>query len=462
MKNRKEKDSLGSITVPANAYYGSHTSRSLSNFPISGQTNHYSLIKAVVTIKKAAALVNLKLGLLDEKKSKAIITACNEILSGKFTDQFVVDVYQAGAGTSLNMNVNEVIANRANELLGAKLGSYKFIHPNDHVNMSQSTNDVVPTALRIAILGELPKLTKSLNELSKALTGKSKEFSKIVKTGRTHLQDALPLTLGHEFGAYAKAIEKDIMRIKRVSNSFYEIGIGGTAVGTGVNSHPRYHRLMVQELKTITKLPLRSSGNLFESMQNAEDFLDLSSSFRTLSQTLIRIGNDLRLLSSGPKTGFAEITLPAVQPGSSIMPGKVNPSIIEMLTMVCFQVIGYDQAILLASQAGQLELNVFYPLIGHNLLEQMKLLTNAINVFTKKCVTGIKANKEMSDFWLQRSSGIAAVLNPYFGFAKTAQLVKESLKTGKSVKELAIKKGLISPQQSEEIFNITHLTTPQK
>lgn len=458
MKLRTETDSLGNIQLPAHVYYGSHTARSLVNFPISGHISHPTLIKSIVVIKKAAAAVNQSCNLLDRSKSETIIQACNELLSGKFLSQFVVDVYQAGAGTSLNMNVNEVIANRANELLGAKLGTYKFIHPNDHVNMSQSTNDVIPTAIRIAVLTELPALLKTVQDLVKALTQKSKAFAQVIKSGRTHLQDALPLTLGQEFGVYAKAVQKDSKRIIRASQNLYEIGIGGTAVGTGVNSHPKYQKLMVKELRKTTSLALQSSGDLFESMQNAADFLDISSSFRTLSQTLIRIGNDLRLLSSGPKAGFAEITLPAVQPGSSIMPGKVNPSVVEMLTMVCFQVIGYDQAILLSTEAGQLELNVFYPLIGHNILEQIKLLTNAISIFTKKCVSGITVNKEMCEFWLERSSGIAAVLNPYLGYTKTAELVKESLKRNKSLKQLVIVKNLLTQKQINKLFSAEYLT----
>lgn len=459
-KTRLENDSLGKVLVTKDAYYGSHTARSLSNFPISGQTNHLPLIKAIVSVKKAAASVNHTLKLLDGNKAASIIQACNEILSDKFSDQFVTDVYQAGAGTSLNMNVNEVIANRANELLSAKLGTYKFIHPNDHVNMSQSTNDVIPVAIQIAILMELPALTKAIYDLEKALSKKSREFAQIVKSGRTHLQDALPLTLGNEFGAYAKAIKKDQLRVIRASHNLFDIGIGGTAVGTGLNSHPKYHRFMVKELSILTKLKLRSSDNLFESMQNAADFLDLSSCFRTLSQSLIRIGNDLRLLSSGPKTGLAEISLPAVQPGSSIMPGKVNPSIIEMLTMVCFQVIGFDHAILLASQAGQLELNFFYPLIVYNLLEQMKLLTNAISIFTDKCVVGIKVNKQMCKFWLNRGNGIAAILNPYLGYAKSAELVKESLKRDIPFHKLVLEKGLLTKSQVNSIFSIDKLTKP--
>ncbi len=434
--------------IRQNIYYGRQTKRALDNFPISGLKSHQVYINSIVIIKKAAAIINSRLNLLDKKKAEAIITACDEILTGKFSDQFIVDVYQAGAGTSLNMNINEVVANRAN------------VHPNDHVNMSQSTNDVIPTAIRISSLLILPKLLKQLKNLTKSLEEKSIQFEKTIKSGRTHLQDALPITLGQEFGAYAKAITNDYERIEKSAKNLQKIGIGGTAVGTGINTHPKYHNLMISELKRLTKLPLRSAGNLFESMQNTADFLDLSGSLRTLSQTLIRTGNDLRLLSSGPNTGFAEITLPEVQAGSSIMPGKINPSIVEMLTMVCFQVIGYDQAILLASMSGQLELNIMLPLIAYNLLEQIKILTNSIEAFNNKCVMGITANRQMCQFWFERSSGIAAILNPYLGYDTVTKLVKESLKKNMSLKKLIIEKKLLDIKIINKIFQISSLTKP--
>ncbi|MBI4991095.1 aspartate ammonia-lyase [Candidatus Gottesmanbacteria bacterium] len=459
-KTRLEKDILGTIKIPINAYYGAQTQRALDNFPISGLKSHQVYISSIAFIKKAAAITNNKLNLLNNRKAEAIITACDEILKGKFCDQFIVDIYQAGAGTSHNMNVNEIIANRANEILGAPLGSYKYIHPNDDVNMSQSTNDVIPTAIRISCLFLLPKLLKSLNDLAESFSKKSKEFSGIIKSGRTHLQDALPVTLGQEFEAYAKAISYDRQRIEKSAKNLLRIGIGGTAVGTGINTHPKYHLLMISELKKLTKLPLKSSGNLFESMQNTADFLDLSGSLCILSQTLIRIGNDLRLLSSGPRTGFAEVTLFAVQPGSSIMPGKVNPGVVEMLTMVCFQVIGFDQAILLASVSGQLELNVWLPLIAYNLLEQIRLLTNAVQVFEDKCVSKITANENMCRFWLERSLGIAAILNPYLGYEKVVQLVKEALNKNISIKELIKEKKFLNPKIMKKIFEIKNLTRP--
>ncbi len=450
-KFRIEKDALGKIKVPKDTYYGIETQRAINNFSISGQIPYQEYTFALVLIKKAAAKVNYELKLLDKKLSQAITAACNEILSGKFLDQFVVDPYQAGAGTSHHMNINEVIANRANEILGAKLGSYRFIDPHDHVNMSQSTNDVIPTAIRLSALKLIPLLISNLKDLINAFSDKEQKFSKIIKTGRTHLQDALPVTLGQEFSGYKTAIINDLNRIDQAKVSLLRIGIGGTAVGTGINTHPRYKAMMIKELSSLTAFHLKSPDNLFESMQNTADFLHFSASLRTLAQTFIRIGNDLRLLSSGPSGGIAEIKLPPVQEGSSIMPGKINPSIVEMLTMVCFQVIGLDQAILLSSMSGQLELNIFLPLIAHNVLTQIKLLTNAIEVFTKKCVIGIEANDNMCKNWFEKSTGVAAVLNPKLGYRKTAELVNKSLAKGIPIRNLV---------RNKKIFSPSSLTTP--
>ncbi|MCL4339188.1 aspartate ammonia-lyase [Patescibacteria group bacterium] len=459
-KWRNESDSLGKLKIPTNAYWGIHTQRAITNFPFASVKQHSEYILATVIIKRAAAAINNKLGIISNKKSLAIINACDEILAGKFSDQFVVNPYQAGAGTSHNMNVNEVIANRANQILGAPLGSYRFINPNDDINMSQSTNDVIPSAIRISTLMILPKFFESLKALVESLGEKSKEFSHFIKSGRTHLRDALPITLGQEFKSYAKALDNDRNRILKAEKNLYLIGIGGTAVGTGINSHPQYHKLMVKELTRLTDLDLKSSGNLFESANNTADFLDLSGSLKILAHTLVRVGNDLRLLSSGPRTGLSEIALPPVQAGSSIMPGKINPSVIEMLSMVCFQVIGYDQAILLSSISGQLELNVMLPLIAFDLLDGIKILTRAIEIFDKRCTRNIKANRSMCRYWLETSSGIAAVLNPYIGYDKTAKLVQKSLETGKTVKQLTIESGYISKQLAGEIFNIRNMTGP--
>ena len=458
---RQEHDTLGDVKVPEKAYYGAQTVRAINNFPISGLKPGSAYVSSTVIIKKAAAIVNHKLGLLPEDKMNAIVKASDEILTGSLADQFVVDPYQAGAGTSHNMNVNEVIANRANEIMGAPLGSYHFIHPNDDVNQSQSTNDIIPTAIRLTVLKTTPELLKRISSLKETFSKKAQEFEGIIKSGRTHLQDALPVTLGAEFSAYARALENDIQRIERAADNLLKLGIGGTGVGTGINSHKDYHREMVGELKNLTGFQLKTNDNLFEAMQNTADFLEYSSSLRILSQTLVRIGNDLRLLSFGPRAGLAEIILPKVQPGSSIMPGKVNPSIIEMMTMVCFQVIGIDTAVLLSSQAGQFELNVMLPLIAHDLPEQIKLLTNAIEILNTKCVSGIEANKEMCRFWFERSAGIAAILNHHLGYEKTAEVVNFALSKNMSIKDAVLEKKYLAPETVEHIFKIENLTRPQ-
>lgn len=458
---RQEHDTLGDVKVPEKAYYGAQTVRAINNFPISGLKPASAYVFSTVIIKKAAAIVNHRLKLLPEDKMNAIVKASDEILAGALADQFVVDPYQAGAGTSHNMNANEVIANRANEIMGAPLGSYHFIHPNDDVNQSQSTNDIIPTAIRLTVLKTSPDLLKKISALRETFSKKAREFEGIIKSGRTHLQDALPVTLGAEFSAYARALENDTQRIERASDNLLRLGIGGTGVGTGINSHKDYHKEMVEELKNLTGFQLKTNDNLFEAMQNTADFLEFSSSLRILSQTLVRIGNDLRLLSFGPRAGLAEIILPKVQPGSSIMPGKVNPSIIEMTTMVCFQVIGIDTAVLLSSQAGQFELNVMLPLIAHDLPEQIKLLTNAIDILNTKCVSGIEANKEMCKFWFERSAGIAAILNHHLGYEKTAEVVNFALSKNMSIKDAVLEKKYLAPETVEHIFKIENLTRPQ-
>jgi fumarate hydratase, class II len=459
-KYRIEKDSLGEVKVLVNAYYGAQTQRAVENFPISGLLPYPEYVRSVVIIKKVAAIVNNKLNLLSDKKARVIIKACEEILSRKFVDQFIVDPYQAGAGTSHNMNVNEVVANRANEILGAPLGSYKFIHPNDDVNMSQSTNDVIPAAMRISVLLMQPQLLKTVNELINTLNIKSKEFNHIVKAGRTHLQDALPVTLGQEFAAFRDMLTDERQRLTFATENLLKIGIGGTAVGTGINTNPNFHLLMITQLKNQTKLSLISCGNLFVPTQSANDFLAFSGVLRNLAVTLIKIGKDLRVLSSGPRTGLSEIHLPAVQPGSSIMPGKVNPSVTEMLIMVCFQVIGLDQSISIACQQAELELQVMTPLIIHNILTQIKLLTKGIDIFTQKCIRGTVADEEMCKFWLSRSVGSAAVLNPIIGYDKTAALVKESLDKNIPLKELAVKNKYLSKNQADKLFSLIVLTKP--
>lgn len=460
MDVRIEKDSLGERRIPAEAYYGAQTHRAVENFPISGLRPKPSYVEATVHIKRAAAIVNKSLGLLDEKKADAIVRAADEIIAGKLREWFVVDVYQAGAGTSHNMNVNEVIANRAIELLGGKKGDYSLVHPNDHVNMAQSTNDVCPTAIRIASVMLSERLIPSMDLLEQAFAGKAREFDHIVKSGRTHLQDAVPLRLGQEFGAYAMNVRKHRDQIRSASEDNKELGIGGTAAGTGLNAQPRYRELMVAELGRVLKVKFRMADDYFEAMQSLRPFTELSGAARNLSQDLNRIANDLRLLSSGPKTGLAEIQLPPVQPGSSIMPGKVNPVMAEMLNMVCFQVIGCDATVLLAAQAGQLELNVMMPVVAYNLLHELEILKNAIDVFVKYCVKGITANEQRCNEYAQGSMSIVTVLNTHIGYAKAAEIAKEYLSSGKSIKQLVLEKGLMSKEKLDEVFDLRGMTEP--
>jgi aspartate ammonia-lyase len=460
MQTRIEKDSLGERSIPADAYYGVQTHRAIENFPISGLRPKPSFVDATLHIKKAAAIVNKELGLLDAKKADAIVQAADEILSGKLREWFVVDVYQAGAGTSHNMNANEVIANRAVEILGGKKGDYSIVHPNDHVNMAQSTNDVVPTAIRIGALIELGKLFPSLKTLHDAFGEKAKAFDRIIKSGRTHLQDAVPLRLGQEFGGYAVNVRKHLSEIDSANNSCKELGIGGTAAGTGLNAHPKFRGMMVKQLSSQLGFEFRMADDYFEAMQSLRPMVEVSGALRNLAQDLIRIANDIRLLSSGPKTGLAEINLPAVQPGSSIMPGKVNPVMAEMLNMVCFQVIGCDTTILMAAQAGQLELNVMMPVVAWNLLHEIEILTNALNVFTKFCVDGISANEERCREYAEGSMSIVTVLNPHIGYAKAAEVAKEYLKSGKSIRQLVLEKGWLSAEQLDRIFDLRGMTEP--
>jgi fumarate hydratase class II len=436
---RKERDSLGEVEVPAQALYGAQTMRAAMNFRVSGLRPWRAFIWSQATIKRAAAEVNQGLGLLDGERARAIAEAAEEVRDGKWDDQFIVDPFQAGAGTSHNMNTNEVIANRATMLLGGKLGEYR-VHPNDHVNMSQSTNDTIPTAIRLGCLWRLDELTSAVEDLASALDKKAKAFDDVVKSGRTHLQDAVPVRLGQEFGGYATAVARDGQRIQRSAEGLRRLGIGGTATGTGLNAHPDYHEQMVRRLAELTGLELKTSDNLFESMQSMADIVDFSSSLRTLAVTLVRIANDFRLLASGPATGLNEIHLPAVQPGSSIMPGKVNPVMAEMLDMAMFHVIGCDTTISLAAQAGQLELNVMMPIIAHNVFEMMQVMIGSIRSFTEKCVLGVEANAEQAAAWLERNAIIATALNPLIGYSAGASLVKQALAEGKSVRQIALQK----------------------
>jgi fumarate hydratase, class II len=436
---RTERDSLGEVTVPAGALYGAQTQRAVQNFPISGLLPWRAFIWSMATIKRAAAEVNRDLGLLDEERANAIVQAAQEVIEGHWDEQFVVDPFQAGAGTSHNMNTNEVIANRATQILGGELGEYR-VHPNDHVNMAQSTNDTIPTAIRLGVLWRLDELLESVHSLAAALREKAVEFDDVVKSGRTHLQDAVPVRLGQEFGAYAAAVERDGERIRRAAEGLRRLGIGGTATGTGLNAHPEYHARMVRKLSELTGLELYTSDNLFESMQSMADAADFSASLRTLAISLTRIANDFRLLASGPSTGLDEIRLPAVQPGSSIMPGKVNPVLAEMLNMAMFHVQGCDHTVALAAQAGQLELNVMMPVIAHNLFEMMQVTIGAVQAFTQNCVRGLTANREKAQGWLAKNAIVVTALNPLIGYAAGATLVKEALARNTTIREVALEK----------------------
>jgi len=459
MDYRIEKDSLGEMQVPAKAYYGAQTQRAVMNFPISGLKPYPAFVWSMAIIKRAAAEVNRDLGLLDPALADAIIAAATEVCAGKLADQFVVDPFQAGAGTSHNMNINEVIATRASEIMGAPIDAAKKpVSPNDHVNMAQSTNDTIPTAIRLGCLWRLPDLLDAVRQLSMALDQKAIEFDDVVKSGRTHLQDAVPVRLGQEFGAYAKAVARDAERITHAADNLRRMPIGGTTTGTGLNAHPEYHARMVARLSELLQQPLHTSDNLFEGMQSMSDMADFSSSIRTLTVTLTRIANDFRLLSSGPSTGLDEIRLPAVQPGSSIMPGKVNPVLAEMLNMTCFHVQGCDLTVNLAAQAGQLELNVMMPIIAHNLFEMMHVMIGALNAFTTKCVVGLKANREKAFGWLAKNAILVTALNPVIGYQNGATIAKEAMATNRTIKEVVVEKGLLTAEDADKLLDVRKMT----
>jgi len=462
LKTRREIDPLGEKQIPNDVYYGIQTARAIENFPVSGIRVPLLFIKAYVLVKKAAALANMQIDCLSREIGEAIIQACDEVLEGKLIDQFVVDVFQAGAGTSFNMNVNEVLANRALEINREPKGYYVSISPNDHVNMGQSTNDTFPTALHISILMALKPLISELYKLGEAFEELSKKHSGTLKSGRTHLQDAVPITIGQEFGAYASAIMRACEQLGERQKHLYEIALGGTATGTGANAHPKYKRIAVAELAKMTELPLSPARNAFEALQSARPAQAVSSALKELSLELIRIANDLRLLSSGPTTGLSEITLPPVQPGSSIMPGKVNPVMAECLNMVAFQVVGNDLAISLAVQAGQLDLNVMTPVIMHNLLSSIQILTNYLPVFRQKCVVGITVDKKRCEQYLDKNPSLATLLSPYIGYLEASKIAKQALEEGRSVKEIALEKRLLKPEELEEIFKPERLIGESK
>ncbi|NEQ23068.1 MAG: aspartate ammonia-lyase [Microcoleus sp. SIO2G3] len=456
---RIERDSMGELQIPNDAYYGIQTLRAIENFPISGIKPIPTYVDACVLIKKATAIANGQLGCIPQDISRAIVQAADEVLKGKFREQFVVDVYQAGAGTSHHMNVNEVLSNRALEILGDEKGNYKRVSPNDHVNYGQSTNDVIPTAIRIgALLALEHTLYPALSSAIAALDNKASEFQDVVRSGRTHLQDAVPVRLGENFRAWAQILCDHINRIERASEDLMVLGLGGSAAGTGLNTHPQYCSLVAQILGELIGQPLKPAPHLMAAMQSMAPFVSVSGSLRNLAQDCVKISHDLRLMDSGPKTGFKEIQLPPVQPGSSIMPGKYNPVMAEMTSMVCFQVMGYDSAIALAAQAGQLELNVMMPLIAYNLIHSIEILGNTLTALTKRCIEGITANRDRCLSYAEGSLALVTALNPHIGYLNAAAVAKESLLTGKSLREIVLERELMSPEDLAQVLDLEQMS----
>ncbi|HZS60735.1 MAG TPA: aspartate ammonia-lyase, partial [Gemmatimonadaceae bacterium] len=458
MSTRSEKDPLGPLDVPAEALYGVQTRRAELNFPISGLRARPSFITAIVQIKRAAALTHRQTGRLDARLADAIIAAADEVLHHQHREHFVVDVYQAGAGTSLNMNVNEVLANRANEILGAPRGAYAPVHPNDHVNMAQSTNDVIPTAIRLATVYESANVLRAGTALADAFGAKGREFDGIVKAGRTHLQDAMPIRLGQEFVAYAGTIERNISRLEDAIVYLHDLGIGGSAVGTGVNVEPEYPGLMVKHLSDMTGVSYNAGKDRIQLMQSMGDVAAYSAQLKVLAVDLSKIASDLRLLASGPRTGLDEVLLPAVQPGSSIMPGKVNPSIPEMVNQVCFQVIGCDACVSAAAEHGQLELNVMMPVIAFNVLLASQILAKAMEQLDVLCVRGIKANAEQCAYWVERSAALATALAPQIGYARAAEISKQSVKENVLIRDLVKREHVLPPDEIDEVLDLKKMT----
>ena len=457
---RTERDPLGQFQVPADAYYGIQTARAVENFPISGLRAPADLVSATVLIKKAAAQANIALNRLERRVGDAIVGAANEVLSGRLRDQFVVDVYQAGAGTSHNMNVNEVLANRAAELLGSARGEYRDVHPNDHVNMGQSTNDVFPTATRLALLMAHTQLLASARGLAASLANKAATFADVLKVGRTHLQDAVPMTLGQEFGGYAECVSRSADELEHGARGLHELNLGATAVGTGLNAGEEYAALAIRHLSQETGLALTPAANRFRVTQSMGDVVTYSGAMRRLSVELGKIASDLRLLSMGPRAGISEILLPAVQPGSSIMPGKVNPSVPEMVNQVCYQVMGCDVTIAAAAEAGQLELNVMMPVIAWNALHMSTILRESMNALRSRCIDGIQPDTERCRELLDRSTAVATALSPYLGYAQTADIAKEAVTTGKAIRDIVLERGLLDEQQLSRILSAEHMTRP--
>lgn len=459
-QTRIEKDFLGEKEVPVDVYYGIQTLRAVENFPITGYRIHEELIKAVVMVKKAAAMANMEIKHLYSGIGEAIVKAADEMLEGKWLDQVIVDPIQGGAGTSLNMNVNEVLANRAIEILGKEKGDYYHCSPNTHVNMAQSTNDVFPTAIHISVLKLLKKLLETMEDMHQVFRDKAQEFNAVIKMGRTHIQDAVPIRLGQEFEAYSRAIKRDINRINQSRQYLFEINMGATAVGTGLNADPKYIKLVVKHLGDISGLPLKGAEHLVDATQNTDAYTEVSAALKVCMINLSKIANDLRLMASGPRAGLAEISLPPRQPGSSIMPGKVNPVLPELINQVAFQVIGNDHTICLASEAGQFELNVMEPILVFNLLQSISIMNNAFRTFTDHCIKGIKANEERLKEYVEKSVGVITAINPHLGYDVAARIAREAILTGASVRELCLKYDVLTEEELNLILDPYEMTHP--
>ncbi len=457
---RSEHDSIGNRNLPKDAYYGVQSLRAAENFHITGLTMHPELINSIAEIKKAAAITNLEIGLLDKQVADAIIKACDEIITGEFHEEFIVDPIQGGAGTSLNMNANEVIANRAIEILGGNKGDYSLVNPNDHVNCGQSTNDVFPSAGKLAVLKLLIKAQIQLERLYRALIDKAQEFDDVLKMGRTQLQDAVPIRLGQEFRAYSEGIRRDIARLERVQDEMRSLNMGGTAVGTGINADEMYIKRIVPNLSLVSGLRLIQAYDLVDATQNLDGFVAVSGAVKTCAVNLSKMCNDLRLLSSGPRCGFGEINLPARQNGSSIMPGKVNPVIPEVVNQVAFNIMGNDLTITMAAEGGQLELNAFEPIIFWNLTHAVEFLTYAVNTLTDNCIVGITANRERCQHLVDESVGTITALTPHIGYEPAANIAKEAIQTGMQVKELILKKEILDQESIEKILDPYAMTSP--
>lgn len=457
---RVESDSIGSKQVPKTAYYGVQSLRAAENFHITGRKMHREFIISLAQIKKAAAIANCEAGLLDKKIEMAIIKACDEIIGGSLQDQFIIDPIQGGAGTSANMNINEVVANRAIEILGGEKGDYSIVHPNDHVNMSQSTNDVIPTAGKITALKLLPSAIKQLQRLYKALEEKSEEFDDVIKMGRTQMQDAVPIRLGQEFKAYSSVIKRDISRLKKIKNELTTVNMGGTAIGTGINADEAYLRAIVPVISKVTHIELKQAEDLIDCTQNLDGFVAVSGALKTCAVNLSKMSNDLRFMSSGPRTGLEEINLPPKQNGSSIMPGKVNPVIPEVVSQIAFNIIGNDVTITMAAEAGQLELNAFEPVIFYNLFESIETLANGVNTLVDNCISGITANKDRCRELVDNSVGIVTAISPYIGYQKAAKIAKTAIKSGEPVRKIILQEGILKESELDTILDPTAMTEP--